>query len=205
MFTPIDLAAIYFEELGTQLGSDLDAELVNIALNGDQADGSASSPVIGVTTAGTLTYQDLSRAWIRFRKIGRTSSVMLMGEAEALTILGLPEFQKSANAAGAVAPVNGTQPPTLNISNPLPTSQDILIHDAIPDGNIVLIDRTRAFVQLTAMPLLIESEKIVSRQVNGEYVSIITGFANVFNDGRLTINVNSTLAANPGPAVPTVA
>jgi hypothetical protein len=64
MFTPIDLAAIYFEELGTQLGSDLDAELVNIALNGDQADGSASSPVIGVTTAGTLTYQDLSRAWI---------------------------------------------------------------------------------------------------------------------------------------------
>jgi hypothetical protein len=33
-------------------------------------------------------------------------------------------------------------------------------------------------------------------------VSIITGFANVFNDGRLVIDVNSTLVANPGPAVP---
>lgn len=200
MFTPIDLAAIYFEELGTQLGSDLDAELVNIALNGDQADGSASAPVIGVTTSGTLTYADLSRAWIRFRKIGRTSSVMLMGEAEALTVLGLPEFQKT-QPAGATTP-SGV---TLNIANPLPTSQDILVHDAIPDGNIVLIDRTRAFIQLTAMPLLIESEKIVSRQVNGEYVSIITGFANVFNDGRLVLNINSTLVANPGPAVPSVA
>lgn len=202
MFTPIDLAAIYFEELGTQLGSDLDAELVNIALNGDQADGTGSSPVIGVTTPGTLTYADLSRAWIRFRKIGRTSSVMLMGEAEALTILSLPEFQKTANGAGAVAQVGGITPPTLNISNPLPTSQDILIHDAIPDGKIILVDRARAFIQLTAMPLLIESEKIVSRQVNGEYVSIITGFANVFTDGRLTIDVASSLTANPGPAVP---
>lgn len=198
MFTPIDLAAIYFEELGTQLGSDLDAELVNIALNGDQADGSASSPVIGVTTAGTLTYNDLSRAWIRFRKIGRTSSVMLMGEAEALTILALPEFQRT-QAAGATTP-SGV---TLNIANPLPTTQDILIHDSIPAGKIILVDRARAFIQLTAMPLLVESEKIVSRQVNGEYVSIITGFANVFTDGRLVLDVNSSLAANPGPAAPT--
>jgi hypothetical protein len=197
MFTPIDLAAIYFEELGTQLGSDLDAELVNIALNGDQADGSAAAPVIGVTSSGTLTYNDLSRAWIRFRKIGRNSSVMLMAETEALTILALPEFQRT-QMAGATTP-SGV---TLNIANPLPTSQDILIHDAIPDGNIVLVDRARAFIQLTAMPLLIESEKVVSRQVNGEYVSIITGFANVFNDGRLVIDVNSTLVANPGPAVP---
>lgn len=199
MWTPIDLAAIYFEELGTQLGSDLDAELVNVALNGDQADGTGSAPVIGVTTSGTLTYNDLSRAWIRFRKIGRTSTVMLMGEAEALTILALPEFQRT-QAAGATTP----SPVTLNIASPLPTSQDILIHSAVPAGKIILVDRARAFIQLTAMPLLVESEKIVSRQVNGEYVSIITGFANVFNDGRLVIDVNSTLVANPGPAAPSI-
>jgi hypothetical protein len=140
----------------------------------------------------------------RFRKIGRNSSVMLMGEAEALTILAC-RSSRSRPTLLVLWLLQRHPAADAEHRNPLPTSQDILIHDAIPDGNIVLIDRTRAFIQLTAMPLLIESEKIVSRQVNGEYVSIITGFANVFNDGRLTINVNSTLAANPGPAVPTVA
>lgn len=202
MFTPIDLAAIYFEELGTQLGADLDADLVNVALNGDQADGTAAAPVIGVTTAGTLTYADLARAWIRFRKIGRNSTVMLMSENEALTILGLPEYQRTQFPGAQVPQQGGLQPPTLNVANPLPTSQDILIHDAMPDGKIILIDVARAFIQLTAMPLLIESDKIVSRQVQGEYVSIITGFANVFTDGRMVLDVASSLAVNPGPAVP---
>jgi hypothetical protein len=202
MFTPIDLAAIYFEELGTQLGVDLDHDLVHVALNGDQADGSGAAPVIGVTTPGTLVYQDLARAWIRFRRIGRQSTVMLMSEDEALTVLALPQYQRTMFPGAQVAPANGLTPPTLNIASPLPTSQDILIHDSMTSGTIVLVDVQRAFIQLTAMPLLIESDKIVSRQLNGEYVSIITGFANIFTDGRMVIDVNSSLATNPGPAVP---
>jgi hypothetical protein len=197
MFTPIDLAAIFFEELGTQLGADLDGDLVKIAFNGDQADGSGSAPTIGATTAGTLTYQDLVRVWTRLRRINRQSSVMLCNEADAITILGLPEFQRT-QLPNLVAP-SGV---TLNFENPLPTSQDIFVHSDIPAGKILFVDRARAFVQLTAMPLLIESERIVRRQIEGEYVSIITGFANIFRDGRLVLDYNTSLATNPGPAVP---
>ena len=199
MFTPIDLAAIFFEELGTQLGADLDRDLIDIALNGDQANGSESAPVIGAAVAGTLAYQDLTRAWIRFRRIGRNSSVMLTGEADAITILNMPEFQKTLPGDG-VAP-SGV---TLRVATPLPTSQDIFVHDAIPAGKIILVDRARAFIQLTAMPLLIESEKIVSRQIEGEYVSIITGFANIFRDGRLVLDYTTNLVTNPGPQPPTI-
>lgn len=199
MFTPIDLAGIYFEELGTQLGADLDRELVNIAINGDQADFSESAPVIGATTPSTLGFVDLTRAWIRFRRIGRNSTVMLTSEADAITILNMPEFLKTQIPNG-VAP-SGI---TLNVTNPLPTSQDIFVHDAIPTGKIILVDRARAFIQLTAMPLLIESEKIVSRQIEGEYVSIITGFANIFRDGRLVLDYTTSLVTNPGPAAPTI-
>jgi hypothetical protein len=197
MFTPIDLAAIFFEELGTQLGADLDRDLINVALNGDQADGSESSPVIGATVAGTLAYVDLTRAWIRFRRIGRNSTAMLTSEADAITILNMEEFQRTL-------PANGQAPSgvNINIATPLPTSQDVFVHDAIPTGKIILVDRARAFVQLTAMPLLIESEKIVSRQIEGEYVSIITGFANIFRDGRLVLDYTTNLITNPGPAAP---
>ena len=194
MFTPINLATVFFEELGTRLGSDLDTELVNVAINGDQADGSQSSPVIGAAVAGTLAYKDISRTWMRFRKMGRTSVVMLTSEADALTILDMAEFQRTMIA-------NGVTPSgvTLNVNRPLPTSQDILIHDAVPTGKILFIDTARAFVQLTAMPLLIETEKIIQRQLQGEYVSIMTGFANVFKDGRLMLDYTTNLTTNPGP------
>lgn len=197
MFTPIDLAAIFFEELGTQLGADLDGDLVNVAFNGDQADGSGSAPVIGATTAGTLTYQDLVRVWTRLRRINRQSSVMICNEADAITILGLPEFQKSQQPN--LVSESGV---TLNYENPLPTQQDIFVHSDVPAGKILFVDTRRAFVQLTAMPLLIESERLVRRQIEGEFVSIITGFANIFRDGRLVLDYTTSLATNPGPSVP---
>lgn len=199
MFTPIDLASIYFEELGTRLGADLDADLINIAFNGDQADSSEAAPVMGAATANVLAYTDLTRAWVRFRKLGRTSSVILASEEDANTLLNMEQFQRTV-PSGAVTP-SGI---TLNVSNPLPTSQDIFTHELIPTGKLVMVDTARAFVQLTAMPLLVESERIVSRQLTGDYVSIITGFANVFNDGRMVLDYTTTLGTNPGPQPPQV-
>lgn len=194
MFTPIDLARIYFEELGVKLGADLDREAILILLNGDQANGSESAPVIGATTANTLTYRDIARAWTRFRRLGRNSSIMLASEADTLTILDMAEFQRTVGA-GATTPSSVN----LNVVNPLPSSQDICVTDAVAVGKLVLVDTARAMVQLTAMPLLIETEKIVSRQLNGEYVSIITGFANIFKDGRLVLDYTTNLSTNPGP------
>jgi len=197
MFTPLDLAAIYFEELGQQLGWDLDVDAINILINGDQADGSEAAPVIGATTANTLTYQDIVRAWIRFRQIGRISTVMVVNENDAMSILAMPEFQKTQIP-------NGVTPSgvTLNLSNPLPTSQDIFTHPNVPAKKILFVDRAKAMVQLTAMPLLLESEKIVSRQLTAEFASIITGFANLFKDGRLVLDYSTTIGTNPGPTVP---
>jgi hypothetical protein len=201
MFCPIDLAAIYFEEMGTQLGADLDSDLINIAFNGDQSDGSQAAPVIGAATASTLTYQDLVRAWTRFARLGRQSTVLLTSEADASTILNLPQFQRTVfpNSQTPAAAQGG---PILNLKVPLPTTQDIYPHDSVPDGKIVLVDKRRFAIQLTAMPLLLESERLVRRQVQGEYASIITGFANLFKNGRLVLDYTTNLATNPGPTVP---
>jgi hypothetical protein len=196
MFTPIDLAAIYFEELGQRLGADLDRDLIDVLINGDQSNGSQAAPVIGAAVANTLAYTDIARAWIRFKRIGRNSSVMLTSEADAITILNMSQFQPTLPAGGQT--VSGV---SLNVSTPLPSSQDILVHDAVPTGKIILVDTARAAVQLTAMPLLVESEKIVARQLTGEYVSMITGFANIFKDGRLILDYTTNLTTNPGPTV----
>lgn len=195
-FTPIDLAAIYFEELGARLGADLDKELINIGINGDQAGNTQSAPVMGAATAGTLVYTDIARVWVRFKRIGRNSTAMVMSEADALTVLNMPQFEKKN-------PPNGESSSgvTLNVNTPLPSSQDIYVHNDMPTGKIMFVDPARAFIQLTALPLLIETEKVISRQIQAEFVSIMTGFANIFRDGRIILDYTTNLATNPGPSV----
>lgn len=200
MFTPINLATRYFEELGTIFGADLDRMLVNVAINGEMADFSQSAPVMGAATAGTLLYLDIARAWIRFKRIFRNSSIMLTSEADAITIMNMDQFSRKY-PAGAQAVGGPLSPPALTINTPLPSNQDIIVHDSVPTGKLIMIDTARAFVQLTAMPLLLETDKIISRQLNETFVSIITGFATIFKDGRLILDYTTNLSTNPGPAI----
>lgn len=194
MFTPMNLARIYFEELGARLGADIDYEVINILINGDQANGSESAPVIGAGTAGALTYLDIARAWIRFKRINRNSAAMIMSEADAITVLNMEQFQNRHPAGGQS--ISGV---TLRIDTPLPNDQAILIHDSMPASKILFVDPARAVVQLTAWPLMIEGQKLIDKQINQEYASMMTGFANVFRDGRLLLDYSTNLATNPGP------
>jgi hypothetical protein len=125
---------------------------------------------------------------------------MLASEADAITILNMTQFLRN-QFPGATPQGSGFAPSgtTLNVNTPLPSDQDVYVHSSVPDKQICLIDTARAFVQLTAMPLLIESEKLVARQVQGQYASIITGFANIFDDARLVLNYGNNLSTSPGP------
>lgn len=192
MFTPIKLASIYFEDLGIQLGADMDADLVDILINGDQADGSQAAILMGVTTPNTLTYSDIVRAWVRQNRMNRPSMAMLTNEETAVEILNMAAFQM---------PVRGLGAPLveLQLQSALPSSQALFVHSDVPDDQIILIDTTKAVIQLTAMKLLVESERIVNKQLNGQYVSIITGFANVFSDARIILDSDININANPGP------
>ena len=193
-FVPIDLASLYFEELGVRLGADLDASLINVAINGEQADNSESAPVMGATTSGTLTYFDIARVWVRFKRIFRNATVMLMSEADAITVLNMQQFLFIQYPGGVTQ--SGV---TLNVNTPLPTSQDIYVHNSVPSGTIVFVDVSRMAIQITAQPLLTESDKIIRKQMTETFVSIMTGFAILFKDGRIVLNYNTSLGTNPGP------
>jgi hypothetical protein len=192
MFTPIKLASIYFEDLGIQLGADMDRDFVDVLINGDQADGSEAAIIMGVVTPGTLAYSDIVRTWVRQNRMNRPSVAMVANEDTLVAILNMAAFQM---------PVRGMGAPLveLQLQSALPTSQAVFCHSDVSDDQIIFIDTTKAIVQLTAMKLMVESERIVDKQLNGEYVSIITGFANVFSDARLILDSTLNIAANPGP------
>lgn len=193
-YVPLNILSIYLQDVGVNLNLALDTLAIETLINGDQANGSGAITQIGVAdTANGITYdKDLLRAWIRMGRLGKLPSGILSNEDAALDILALQEF-KGYNGL--------VQKAKLEMETPIPASQKYWIHGAMPSGKkIMLLDSSSALIKLNASALRVESERIAERQITGTYVSVVTGFATLFDDARLLIDGASTITSKPYPA-----
>lgn len=176
----LNFVAIYFEHLGRRLGSRLNQDLVNVLVNGDQADSSESAPVIGVTTVNTLTYADVTRAFIRLSILGIMPNAIVASEKMANIWLNLPEVKNRQVGT----PIINSQ-----LKSMIPSDLDVYVAPNMDADHLMLVDSSQAAVQLTELPLLLETDKIISKQLQETYATTVTGFANVQRDGRMIIDV----------------
>lgn len=190
MFVSLDVISIFFQDFGIKLGMALDTLAIDTILNGNKKDGSESAPVIGVGTAGTKTYKDFLRIWIRASRMGRRLNTIIGGEDSALETLDMPEFKDRHS---------GTPDHTLNLKTPVPKDASYYIHGNIADDQELLLDPRFALVKFNVVPLLIESEKIVSNQTEAFYATLTTGFGKIFMDAAVLLDKSVTFAANPFP------
>lgn len=179
-YSSINIVNIFFEDFGVKLGYGLDSIAVDVLLNGEQADGSESAPVVGVTTVGAITYRDLLRVWIRMSRMGKNPSAQVGGESVALDILDLDEYKKSNKTA---APEQ-----RLNLRTPVPTETDFYVHEHVNENQVVILDPRTAMAKFNAKPLKIEFERIVSNQTEASYATLTTGFAILFRDSRVVVD-----------------
>jgi HK97 family phage major capsid protein len=181
-FNSLDMVALFFEDFGRILGHILNGDAVLALINGDQLDGSEAAAVIGVeNTSNGITYKDVVRVWIQMGLLGRNSTAIIGNATTALNYLMLPEVLKT-QFPGATAMAQ------TRLRSPLPTMQDLFLSLKVPGQKMVFVDPSSALVQLTARPLLVESERIVSKQISGTFASIITGFANVQRNARVVVD-----------------
>lgn len=197
-YVSLNILSLYLQDAGVQLGLGLDTMAIDTLLNGDGGSDNFAAPVIGVqSTTDGITYYDLLRGWIRMGRLGRLPGAMLSNEDAALSILQMAEF-KGANY--------NNKKQNINIKTPIPQSQDYLIHGAMPSGNrLALIDNSSALLKLNATALLVESERIASRQMSGTYVTITTGFAKLFRDAFLVLDGTLAYSTNGYPDFMSVA
>ena len=178
-FVSLDVIAIFFQDFGIKLGQALDTLAIDVIINGDQADGSESAPVIGVGTPGTKVYRDFLRPWIRGARMGRRFNTIIGGEDTALDTLDLKEFKERKS---------GTTDAKLTIKTPIPTDANYFIHGNVPPNQEILLDSRFALIKFNVIPLLIESDKIVSNQTKEFYASLTTGFGKIFRDSALVLD-----------------
>lgn len=191
-YTKLNLLSIFIQDVGVKLGQKLNNSFVDIAINGDQDDASEAAAVIGVDNITTkLIYKDILTAWIRASRLGRMYDSIIAGEAMANRVLNISEF-KDKQA--------GTPQQSIVVNETLPSQSKVYVSAQVPANQIIMLDRTKAIAQLTSSPLLVEGERIVSKQIQGSYASITTGFANIFRDARVIIDESILLSGNDFPA-----
>lgn len=180
-YVSLNVVSLYLQDIGIKMGGALDKLAIQTLINGDQADGSESAPLIGVrdTAGNVFAYKDFLGAWIRMSRIGRPVGGFIAGENAALEILELPEFKALPGTATLKSIV---------LKTPIPSSQNFWIHGVMPANQVMLLDTDAALLKLTSQALRVETDRIVNKQINGSYVTLTTGFANVFRDARLLID-----------------
>lgn len=178
-YVSLNVVALYLQDFGVKLGQAMDTLLIETLINGEQADGSESAPVIGVDTPGTLTYADFLRIWIRMGRLGKTPRAMIGGEQAANDTLNLPEFK---------TPVSGSPLLTMNVKTPIPKTSAYYVNGNVPANQQIIIDPSSAIIKYNAQPLLVESEKIIANQTEETFATLTTGFGILFRDSRIVVD-----------------
>lgn len=191
-YTSINLLTVFLQDMGVKLGHALQRKAVEVLINGDQANGSEAASTIGVTNAGTLTYADIVRPWIRASLIGRTYDHMVASEQMSNDILNLSEFKDKRETGRGVA--------NISVNTPLPNQSQLFTSVNVPTNQVILLDPRFALMQLTASGLSVETEKIIANGIQATYARITTGFANIFKDSRIILDKSLAFAGNGFPA-----
>lgn len=189
-YVALNLVGIFLQDFGVKLNMGIDTMALNTLLNGDQADGSDSTAVIGVKTANSLVFRDTLKPFVRMARLGKNANQFITGEDMGMDLLDL--FTTTRNFGDARQKIN--------FKTALPQTANVSIHGKIPTNQALLIDSSSALIKLNAQPLLVETEKIVSNQVEATYCTITTGFATLFRDSRIILDKSLAVSSNDFPS-----
>lgn len=174
---PIDLAALWFQQVGLQLGWDYYDTIVDALLNGHFDDGTDAPPVLAVDDGndpGEITFADLLMAIGTMQTVyGYTPSVMVMSLARAVAVqvmengAGYPQFPNGVTAAGL--------PP-------------IQISSKVPDDKIIFVDTGFAMMRLVQKEFGTEFDRDVRSQVEGSYGTSVELTVPLFPQARIVLD-----------------
>jgi len=196
-YASLNLLSSFFTGVGSRLQRDLNAAAVDVLINGDNGkdeDGNSvnsSAAEIGVeNTSNKVAFKDYLRATIRLSKIGRPATSLLGDEAQTLEVMQWDEFKKR---------YTGQADTKLTMKTPAPVSVDGFVSDDVSSDKLLVLSKQFAMIQITSQGLMVESDKIIARQLHEAVASIITTFGIVNRNARVLIDGGTAFTAKGFP------
>ncbi len=109
-----------------------------------------------------------------------------------LDYLNLPEVK---NKQFPGAPLLATM-----MKSPMTMPEELYVSTKVPANQLVLQDPSMSLVQLTSMPLMVETDKIIMKQIQQSAVSITTGFAKLQRNASVVLDGSIAYSGNGFPA-----
>jgi hypothetical protein len=179
--TPLPLLSYFLQKFGVMLAGSLYTEGVGVLISGDQTDASDTTAIIGTETGSSTLFKDFLRAWLRARRIFMKWDSLVNNEATAFKIMQLSEFSTPQGAGGVVVNLDSR-------NRIVPSNMPHLIGSALGDDQSLLFDKAQSMVYLSFRGLMVETERIIMRQIQGTACSIIGGFSTLDRTSRCIID-----------------
>jgi hypothetical protein len=171
---PIDMASLWFQQVGLQIGWDYHEQAIEMLLNGYFADGSDDAPVLATGAPGVIDFADLLTAVGTMQTTyGYTADVMIMSLARSVSI------RTMETGAGNLVFPNGTTGAGL---------PPIRLAVSVPDDKIIFADTGFALVRFVNKEFGTEFERSVITGVEGSYGTSMDLTIPFFKRARLILD-----------------
>lgn len=166
-FQRLDLFTVMLRQIGEAIAASQAEEAIKILQNGDGNIGALSTTAAGSTN---LTYDDFVKLWGELSPFNLNT--IAAGTQALQQIMSIDEFKDSAAGMN----FHGTG----ELCTPMGAK---IVHvPAMADGIVIGLDRNAALELVQAGEVTIDADKMIDRQLERAGVSVISGFARIFED-----------------------
>jgi hypothetical protein len=180
MDSRLDHLFIFLGEVGNDMAIGADVQAIKILVNGEQADGSESSPVIGVDTINSIKTVDCRTVMSRMARLKKPITHGILNEVDSLIDLNaaMPEREET------------------HIDEYMKIKADNWI---LPGNQLMFLNSAQAMVKLQYRGLVTERRRNPRNQTEEMFISDHINFAIVKRDARVILDKDLAFSSQGFP------
>ncbi|MBW7938263.1 MAG: phage major capsid protein [Candidatus Omnitrophica bacterium] len=172
----IAVVSVFLKAIGYQIQKDKFEEALAVLVDGD---GNSNPAAVSNTAAdGTLAYADLVDFALSFHPY--QMNVIIAPPAVVKTILTLDEFKDPSTGMNFQA--------TGDLVTPF--GAQIIPNSAVAANTLIGLDRRYALEEVFETGLLVESDRLIRRQLEGTAISEVAGFARIIQPAARVLDID---------------
>ena len=171
----LDLFTVTLRQIGAHIAKTQLADAIDVLMNGDGNNNSITTKT--VTTAGTLTYDDLVDFWNLFDPF--TLNAIVASPNMMAALLKLPQLRDGA--AGLNFHATGELV--------TPFGAELMKSSAVDTGKLIGLDSKCALEQVRAGGVMTEFDKLIDRQLERAAITTTYGFAKIYENASKALSL----------------
>lgn len=191
MASQLDMLYLFLQEVGNDMAIGADSQAMSILVNGEQADGSESAPLVGVlNTSNGFTYQDIKKVFTRMTRLAIPAKRMITGEDDGISITGIDRFEgfQGQTRLSSIRSIIGV---------PEQFEMDTYV---LPANQIMYLNPDRAMVKLQYRGMMTEKLRNPQNQTENLFISDWINYAIVKREARVLQTKATVIGSQPFPS-----